>query len=175
MKSTLNVARRFHREEAFRIGYQLLRGTIGATMAGAAYADLADACVARVGRCGEEDVTQKFEGTVGRWSICGLGKFGGRELTASSDLDLMLIYERDMGASDENLAPRFVQRLVAALSAPTEEGALYEVDMQLRPSGRAGPVAVRFRPFESYYQERGLDVGVHGADAAAAGGGRCRA
>ena len=71
--------------------------------------------------------------------VCALGKFGGWELTASSDLDLMLIYEpeSDTGAS---LAPRFVQRLIAALSAPTEEGALYEVDMQLRPSGRAGPV-----------------------------------
>jgi len=44
-------------------------------------------------------------------------------------------------------------RVVAALSAQTEEGALYEVDMQLRPSGRAGPVAVRFSSFERYYRE----------------------
>ena len=44
-----------------------------------------------------------------------------------------------------------VQRLIAALSAPTEEGRLYEVDMQLRPSGRAGPVAVQLSSFETYY------------------------
>ncbi|MEL7030550.1 MAG: bifunctional [glutamine synthetase] adenylyltransferase/[glutamine synthetase]-adenylyl-L-tyrosine phosphorylase, partial [Pseudomonadota bacterium] len=49
---------------------------------------------------------------------------------------------------------RLVQRLVTALSAPTEEGSLYEVDMQLRPSGRAGPVVVRFDAFQSYYAEK---------------------
>ncbi len=72
-------------------------------------------------------------------------------LSASSDLDLMLIYEPESDTA-ASLAPRFVQRLIAALSAPTEEGTLYEVDMQLRPSGRAGPVAVRFSSFDSYYR-----------------------
>ncbi|MBI1360907.1 MAG: bifunctional [glutamine synthetase] adenylyltransferase/[glutamine synthetase]-adenylyl-L-tyrosine phosphorylase [Alphaproteobacteria bacterium] len=151
-EDTLNIARRFHREESFRISYQLLRGTIGADDAGAAFADLADACVSALADAAEIEVSEKFEGAVGRWSICALGKFGGRELSASSDLDLMLVYERDEGATDGNLATRFVQRLVAALSAPTEEGALYEVDMQLRPSGRSGPIAVQFSSFQSYYR-----------------------
>jgi glutamate-ammonia-ligase adenylyltransferase len=65
---------------------------------------------------------------------------------------MMLIYDPgdDSGGT---LAARFVQRLVAALSAPTEEGTLYEVDLQLRPSGKAGPVAVRLSSFERYYRE----------------------
>ncbi len=151
-EETLNIARRFHREEAFRIGYQLLRGTIGAADAGAAYADLADACLAALADVAEAEVVGKFDGSVGRWSVCGLGKFGGQELSASSDLDLMLVYERDREAPGQSLAPRFVQRLIAALTSPTEEGALYQVDTQLRPSGRAGPVAVQFSAFESYYQ-----------------------
>ncbi|MBU6319204.1 MAG: bifunctional [glutamine synthetase] adenylyltransferase/[glutamine synthetase]-adenylyl-L-tyrosine phosphorylase [Alphaproteobacteria bacterium] len=148
----LNIARRFHREESFRIGYQLLRGTIRANEAGAAYADLADACVSALADAAEAEVLARFEGTIGRWAVCALGKFGGRELSASSDLDLMLIYERDETAPGDSLAPRFVQRLIAALSAPTEEGLLYEVDTQLRPSGRAGPVAVQFSSFERYYE-----------------------
>jgi len=147
----LNAARRFHREEAFRIGYQLLRGAIGASEAGAAYADLADACVAALAEACEKDVLSRFSGSIGKWAVCALGKFGGRELTASSDLDLMLIYETDDTAGGA-LAGRFVQRLIAALSAPTEEGTLYEVDMQLRPSGRAGPVAVQFSSFDRYYR-----------------------
>ena len=151
-EAQLNVARRFHREEAFRIGYQLLRGAIGAAEAGAAYADLADACVAGLADVCEKDVLSRFPGSIGKWSVCALGKFGGRELTATSDLDLMLIYEPEDDAG-ANLATRFVQRLIAALSAPTEEGTLYEVDMQLRPSGRAGPVAVKFSSFERYYRE----------------------
>ncbi|HEX5008263.1 MAG TPA: glutamine-synthetase adenylyltransferase, partial [Hyphomonadaceae bacterium] len=147
----LNAARRFHREEGFRIGYQLLRGAIGAAEAGVAYADLADACVTVLADACEKDVLARFPGAIGKWAVCALGKFGGRELTASSDLDLMLIYEPESD-KEASLAPRFVQRLIAALSAPTEEGALYEVDMQLRPSGRAGPVAVRFSSFDSYYR-----------------------
>jgi [glutamine synthetase] adenylyltransferase / [glutamine synthetase]-adenylyl-L-tyrosine phosphorylase len=147
----LNAARRFHREEAFRIGYQLLRGAVGAPEAGAAYADLADACVAALADACERDVLSRFSGAIGRWAVCALGKFGGRELTASSDLDIMLIYEPKSDAGGA-LASRFVQRLIAALSAPTEEGTLYEVDMQLRPSGRAGPVAVKYASFQQYYR-----------------------
>ncbi|MEZ5937585.1 MAG: bifunctional [glutamine synthetase] adenylyltransferase/[glutamine synthetase]-adenylyl-L-tyrosine phosphorylase [Hyphomonadaceae bacterium] len=148
----LNEARRFHREEAFRIGYQLLRRIIQAPGAGAAYADLADACVRGLADAAETEVTSKFGGEVGRWAVCALGKFGGRELTATSDLDLMLVYVP--GADGPSpLAARFVQRLVAALSAPTEEGALYEVDMQLRPSGKAGPIAVTLESFRSYYDK----------------------
>jgi len=148
----LNAARRFHREEAFRIGYQLLRGAIGATEAGAAYANLADACVMGLAYACERDVLARFPGKIGKWSVCALGKFGGRELTATSDLDLMLIYEPEDDTGVQ-LATRFVQRLIAALSAPTEEGTLYEVDMQLRPSGRAGPVAVKISSFEAYYRD----------------------
>lgn len=150
-EAQLNAARRFHREEAFRIGYQLLRSMIGATEAGAAYADLADACVGALADAVEADVRARYGGSPGRWVVCGLGKFGGRELTVSSDLDLMLVYESD-NENSAQLATRFVQRLVSALTAPTEEGLLYEVDMQLRPSGRAGPVAVRFPAFEAYYR-----------------------
>src|SRR6185295_12821149 len=47
---------------------------------------------------------------------------------------------------------RFTQRLIAALSSPTAEGQLYKVDMQLRPSGTKGPVAVSFAAFEHYYE-----------------------
>jgi glutamate-ammonia-ligase adenylyltransferase len=148
----LNAARRFHREEAFRIGYQLLQGALSASDAGLAYADLADACVSALASACEADVLSRFSGSIGRWSICALGKFGGRELTATSDLDLMLIYQADDDTGG-TLAPRFVQRLVAALSAPTEEGTLYEVDLQLRPSGKAGPVAVRLSSYERYYRE----------------------
>ena len=110
----LNAARRFHREEAFRIGYQLLQGALGPSDAGNAYADLADACVSALADVCEQDILSRFPGSIGRWSICALGKFGGRELTATSDLDMMLIYEpaNDAGGT---LSARFVQRLVAVV------------------------------------------------------------
>src|SRR5690606_842475 len=80
--------------------------------------------------------------------------FGGRELAEGSDLDLMLVYdapEQAGGAGD--YYAKLTQRLISALSAPTEEGALYEIDTKLRPSGSKGPVAVRLSSFERYYAE----------------------
>src|SRR6185436_18544277 len=87
-----------------------------------------------------------------------LGKCGSREMTAGSDLDLMAVYRAPDGAASElkgwaaeTFYARFTQRLVSALSAPTAEGGLYEVDLRLRPSGTKGPVAVSEAAFEGYY------------------------
>jgi glutamate-ammonia-ligase adenylyltransferase len=80
-------------------------------------------------------------------------------MNAGSDLDLMTFYEAvspDAASADKGWAAgtyygRYTQRLITALSAPTAEGELYDVDMQLRPSGTQGPVAVSFAAFDHYY------------------------
>ncbi len=95
----------------------------------------------------------------GEAAVIALGKCGSREMSAKSDLDLMTLYEPAAahgesaikGWSAQTFYARFTQRLVAALSAPTTAGELYKVDLQLRPSGTAGPVAVSFAAFASYY------------------------
>jgi glutamate-ammonia-ligase adenylyltransferase len=80
-------------------------------------------------------------------------------MTAASDLDLISVYDFDPAAIQSEgpkpLSPvhyytRFTQRLISALSAPTAEGALYEVDMRLRPSGQKGPVATQLSGFADY-------------------------
>ena len=81
-----------------------------------------------------------------------MGKLGGGEMTAASDLDLIVVYDF-AGEGSKSDGPRslpgsqyytrFTQRLISALSAPTAEGALYQVDMRLRPSGTQGPVATK--------------------------------
>jgi glutamate-ammonia-ligase adenylyltransferase len=92
-----------------------------------------------------------------------MGKLGSRELTATSDVDLIVIYDHAPDASESDgpkaLSPsqyamRFTQRLIAAISAPTSVGALYEVDMRLRPSGRSGPVATRIDSFDDYQRSK---------------------
>ena len=153
----INEARRMRREEALRIGVQVLNGEASAAAAGAAYADLAEACVAEMAAAAMEEVERLFGPQPGAYAVLALGKFGGRELSAGSDLDVMIVYDAP-ATSDAKLMPgefytRFTQRLVSALAAQTEEGALYEVDMALRPSGKAGPVAVRWSAFERYYVE----------------------
>ena len=91
-----------------------------------------------------------------------MGKLGSEELTAASDLDLILLYDHDRDAvqsdgrrpiSPNQYYARLTQRLVTAITAPTAEGTLYDVDFRLRPSGNAGPLATRIDAFERYQLE----------------------
>ena len=156
----LDRARRLGQEQAFLIGVRVLSGTIGADQAGGAYACLAqlfiDALHAEVER---ELVRQHGYIDGGQAAVIAMGKLGGQEMTATSDLDLIIIYDfdEDAGMSDGTRPlmggqyyTRFTQRLISALSAQTAEGTLYEVDMRLRPSGHSGPVATQFDSFVSY-------------------------
>ena len=98
----------------------------------------------------------------GQWMILAMGKLGGREMTPSSDLDLIVIYDHNNEAqeSDGNkpLSPgqyysRLTHRLINALTAPTAEGNLFEVDMRLRPSGTVGPIASHIDAFTKYHDK----------------------
>lgn len=156
----LDRARVIGSEQAFLIGVRVLSGTINANQAGEAYARLAEELIRALKTVVEEEL-ERSHGSVpgGAAVIVAMGKLGGREMTASSDLDLMLIYAYDDDAAQTDgprpLAPsqyyaRLTQRLIAALSAPTAEGALYEVDMRLRPSGQKGPLATQLSSFVDY-------------------------
>ncbi|ATQ42159.1 bifunctional [glutamine synthetase] adenylyltransferase/[glutamine synthetase]-adenylyl-L-tyrosine phosphorylase [Caulobacter mirabilis] len=158
-EEAMDAARRVHREQAFRIGVQVMSGSATAEAAGAAFADLADLCIRGLADAALAE-TERQAGTFdGDVAVVALGKCGGREMTATSDLDLMTLYRSKDPAgmstikawSADTFYARFTQRLIAALSAPTGEGGLYEVDMQLRPTGSKGPVAVSMRAFDDYY------------------------
>ena len=159
-EGVLDRVRDFAAEEMFLIGVRLLSGAASPDQAGGAYSALAQAIsgvlLDEVRRSMAAD-----HGAIagGRVAVLAMGKFGSREMTAASDLDLIIIYDfdADAGASDgaRPLAAtawhnRFTQRLLAALTAPTKAGRLYEVDLRLRPSGRKGPVATQFSSFAHY-------------------------
>ncbi len=152
-EAQLNTARRFHREEGFRIDAQVLEGAADAEMAGAAHTDLAEACVQGMVQAALAEMERVHGSQPGVFTVLAFGKFGGRELAQGSDLDLMLVYDAAAQTGAGDYYARLTQRLISALSAPTEEGVLYEVDTKLRPSGSKGPVAVRFSSLERYYAE----------------------
>jgi glutamate-ammonia-ligase adenylyltransferase len=158
----LDAARRTAREQNFRVGLQLLRGVLGPEEVGSAYAMIAEQALLAV----FARVRGAFEAAHGRvpggvFAIVAMGRLGARKMTASSDLDLIFLYDHDDDAVSDgrtSLAPsvyfaRLSQRLIAALTSLTSEGKLYEVDMRLRPSGSKGPVAVRLRTFEKYHAD----------------------
>lgn len=162
-EDVLDGLRIFAAEQRFLIGIRLLTGAITGSRAAAALSDLADLTLERTLVAVETEIAAahgRFRG--GRTAIIGMGKLGSRELTAGSDVDLILLYDHD-GEAAESDGPkpldanryfgRLTQRLIAALSAPTAEGVLYEVDMRLRPSGNKGPVATRINAFARYQRE----------------------
>ncbi len=158
-EAAMDAVRRVHREQSFRIGVQVMSGTASAAAAGRAFADLADASMRTLAPAALDEVERLAGAFPGAVAVVALGKCGSREMSAGSDLDLMTLYRAAEPAAAsavkawaaETLYGRFTQRLIAALSAPTAEGGLYEVDMRLRPSGSKGPVAVSFGAFEDYY------------------------
>jgi len=156
----LDRIRIFAAEQRFLIGIRLLTGSIDDARAGKAFSDLADLTIGAAFDAVQEEFALAH-GRVkgGRTAILGMGKLGSRELTAGSDVDLILLYDHAPEAEESDgakpLAPshyyaRLTQRLIAAVSAPTAEGVLYELDLRLRPSGNKGPVATHIEAFRKY-------------------------
>ena len=159
-QDALDRSRIVGREQGFLIGVRVISGTITAPQAGAAYATLAETLIETLAARVEAEL-ERQHGRVpgGEAAVVAMGKLGGRETTAASDLDLITVYdfagELAQSAGPKSLPGsqyymRFTQRLIAALSAQTPEGSLYQVDMRLRPSGNQGPVATRLASFVDY-------------------------
>jgi len=161
-EATLNRARIWAKERRFRIGVHLLRGLADAEEAGAAYSAVAEATLAALlPRVGAEFARRHGPAPGAGAAVVAMGKLGSREMTATSDLDLIVIYDAEGAEVSEGRRPlaapvyyaRLTQALIAALTAPMAEGVLYKVDMRLRPSGRQGPVATSLQGFVRYQAE----------------------
>ena len=160
----LDFCRRWANDRKLQVGVQALRGLMDWTHAGGVLSDIATVTIGAL----ERAVVGEFEKTHGRltgggWIVLALGKLGGREMTPTSDLDLIFVYDHapDAVVSDGRvpLEPsryfaRLAQRMINAITAPTAEGKLYDVDMRLRPSGNSGPIASHISAFVTYHEEQ---------------------
>ncbi|MGM4927201.1 bifunctional [glutamine synthetase] adenylyltransferase/[glutamine synthetase]-adenylyl-L-tyrosine phosphorylase [Tardiphaga sp. 619_E2_N8_5] len=158
----LDRLRLFGQESLFLIGTRILSGTVSAQQAGIAFADVAEGIAHTLhGLVLDQFVAQHGRIKDQQTAIVAMGKLGSREMTAASDLDLILIYDFDHDAPDSDgprplhgaqYFARLTQRLISAFTTRTNYGVLYEVDMRLRPSGRAGPLASRIDSFAEYQE-----------------------
>lgn len=159
----MHLLTRFRNEKQFQAGVHLLKNMATAKEAGHFLAELADLAVAET----LQAATAEFEKTYGKikgggFAVIALGKLGSREMTFSSDIDLVFVYDApDMNASSSGGKPlgagvyysRLSQRVLTALTAMGREGKLYEVDTRLRPSGAQGPLATSLDGLEHYFSE----------------------
>ncbi len=158
----LDRIRMFGQEQMFLIGARILSETVSAEQAGEVFAKLADVVIRVLHRAVEDNFAEVHGRLRGQeTALLALGKLGGREMTATSDLDLIVVYDfaADFPESSGRRPlyggqyfARLTQRLINALTVQTNYGVLYPVDMRLRPSGRSGPLATQIDGFESYQE-----------------------
>lgn len=91
--------------------------------------------------------------------VLGMGKLGGEELNAGSDVDVVLIYDTDEGAAGEASLHEYwtdvARRTVRTLDEPTGDGFVWRVDLRLRPEGSQGPLVYSAAAAERYYETWG--------------------
>ena len=161
-QDVLDILRRIQRDWSFQIGVQMMHQVLDPVAAGKAFSTIANISIQAVLPVVHRQMIERYgdiEG--GSMVVLALGRLGAEEMTILSDLDLICIYdcaENAISSGPRSLSAsqwftRFVQQLINALTAPTAEGRCYNVDMRLRPSGNAGPVAVHIDSFRQYQME----------------------
>jgi len=168
-EEVLDTSRRWINDRRFQVGVQVLAGRFDDAAvgqgAGATMSDIVDAAI----RCLLPRVEEEFAHRHGRMpgdhapalAVMALGKLGGRELSAGSDLDLVFLHDGPMDKESDGEKPlggnhyyiRLGQRLIAALTTKTAVGGLFEVDMRLRPNGAKAPLASSLESFRKYHEE----------------------
>lgn len=166
------VLARFKRREYLRIVLRDALGLASLSDTTLELSRLADALLDRALRTCE----QKLENAYGvpqyldaggrrqtaRMTILALGKLGAEELNYSSDVDLMFLYAHDgetSGGSAGTLTNaeyfvRLAQAVLRLLTEVTPEGAVFRVDLRLRPQGGEGDIAVSLPAALAYYRQR---------------------
>ncbi len=158
----LDCIRRVTGELRFVLGLQTIAAIHDPLAIGAALSRTAEAAL----QVAQDAAIDEFERAHGRVPgselvVLGLGRLGGGMLTHASDLDVVFLFSGSFEGESDGPRPlgvthyfnRLAQRVTAALSVPTAEGALYEVDTRLRPQGAQGPLAVSFDSFARYQRE----------------------
>jgi glutamate-ammonia-ligase adenylyltransferase len=125
---------------------------------------LADVLLERALELAQEETARRhglprhWNGEPSRLSAFGLGKLGGLELNAGSDIDLLFVYDTDEGESSLSLHEHFtlvVRRAVDLIGSPSPDGLLWRVDLRLRPEGSQGPLVNSTDAVERYYARWG--------------------
>jgi glutamate-ammonia-ligase adenylyltransferase len=153
----LNALRRLKNEELLRIGLFDVAGELSPAQVEAQLSNLAEAMLSAALEVVTPATFAKYGTPAATLAVIGLGKLGGRELTYSSDLDIVFVYSDEgtarggRAATHFELMSRLAQRLLHALGAYLDEGRLYEVDTRLRPSGQQGTLVSSLAGFRAYH------------------------
>lgn len=162
-EAILDQLRRYKNGEILRIGIHDIGGKLNIFEVTEQLSDLAEVIVKTILKIVYEELKVKYGTPVGgngeksRLYTIAMGKLGGREINYHSDLDLIFVYTLNgettgpKKISNIEFYTKMIQKFITYLSVPTKEGKLYEIDMRLRPSGKAGPLVTSFNSFREYH------------------------
>jgi [glutamine synthetase] adenylyltransferase / [glutamine synthetase]-adenylyl-L-tyrosine phosphorylase len=166
--AVLRTFRRFRHRHTLRIGINDVIRDRPLEEVTRELSRLADACIEVALRHAQSGVAARFgspagpEGRTARLTVLAFGKLGGDELNYSSDIDLLFVYDHDGqtvgrrgGLDNSEYFARVVSDVVRLLSAHTDRGFAYRVDLRLRPEGIRGPLVRSMASTLSYYDTMG--------------------
>jgi glutamate-ammonia-ligase adenylyltransferase len=157
-----NALRRVKRREFCRIALRDLLGDADLVTTTQELSNLADACLQQAWEIVHPELVARYGiPSPAAFAIVALGKLGGEELNYSSDVDLCFVYEAEGETDGPERVPnrvffaRAAEHLLAVLTAMTEEGTVFRVDLRLRPEGTGGPLALPLDAYRQYHESRG--------------------
>ncbi len=138
--------RRYKRRELLRIAARDLLSFADLVETGRDLSTLAEACL----EASLVSLAPKVP-----FAVIGMGRFGGRDLSYASDLDVLFVYDGD-GAADFHEAERVAEQLLIEIGERTTEGRTFAIDATLRPEGKQGSLTRSLAGFGSYWERYGL-------------------
>jgi len=152
-EAQLNALREFYHARVLRIAAADVSGKFDTERIHLSLTHLAELLLQHVLKDAMRIVEKKQGKAPGEIGIIAYGKFAGSELGYHSDLDIVVCFEPAADASAtaaEYYFSRVGQKLVHLISARTQAGVLFELDMRLRPSGRSGTLVTSLKGFAEY-------------------------
>ena len=164
VESALEIITRMARERRFRAEVQGLSAVADSAVVSRALADTAEAVIRVVHDLAITDMQRRHGMIDGDISVIAMGRLGTRALTATSDLDLVFVWDAAEGAQSTGndsgarslgataYFTRLAQTMASWLGGATGEGDLYSIDTRLRPDGDKGSFAPSLTRLSDYYQ-----------------------
>lgn len=157
----LDALRLFHQRQVLNVGLLDVDEQITRAACETALTEIAEVAIESALAVAQREVMRarppSSSAAAARFLVVGMGKLASRELSYGSDLDLIFLYDLpDTGAGDapfvQEYCVRVAQRLISALETPTANGACYEIDSRLRPSGNQGTLVTSVTGLRHHYQ-----------------------
>ena len=140
-------------QEMLRIAYREVSGLAGFIETTQDITTVAERCVNQVYRFALDSLTKKWGSPNTGFGVLAMGKFGGRELNYSSDIDLIFLYNEDgflnPRFSYHEFFSRLAEKVVEVFAAKGKQ--LFRIDLRLRPEGSCGPLVRSLVSIENYY------------------------